>query len=107
MRGVTRFTPEVKRANLRKTDSETDNQVYFAQFSAVAQQGHERRMTMQVLFVQRGDFSVCGVRELYRVNDTGRFPSTENSWLSRGSVVPSSTAAGKTQIPCRPLSEGN
>ena len=47
----------------------------------------------------------CRVRELYSVNDTGRLASTENSRLSSGSVVPSSTPAGKTQMPCRPWSE--
>jgi hypothetical protein len=58
MRCVARFTPEFKRANLRETGLETHNQVELAHFLAVAQQGHERGMTMHIRFVQRGDFSM-------------------------------------------------
>ena len=64
---------------------------------------------MYVRFVQRSNFAmrIAPRARTVSVNDTGRLASTENSRFSRGSVVPSSTPAGKTQMPCRPLSEGN
>ena len=43
---VPRFTPEFERADLRETGSEAHNQVELAHFLAVAQQGHERSMTL-------------------------------------------------------------
>ena len=58
MRGVPRFTSEFERAHLRKTGPEMHIQVQLAHFLAVAQQGHQRSMTMHLRFVQRSDFAV-------------------------------------------------
>jgi hypothetical protein len=58
VRGVPRFTPEFERANLRETGSETHNQMDFAHFLAVAQQGRKWSVTMNVRFVQCNDFAL-------------------------------------------------
>ena len=58
MRSASRFAPEFERTNLRETGCNTYKEIDVTHFLAIAQQGHQRRMTMNARFVQCSDFAV-------------------------------------------------
>src|ERR1700728_217307 len=76
MRRVPRFTPDFERSNLCETGSEMHNQIYVAHFLAIAQQGHQRSVTMDIRFVQRRHLAV-------RIVSCARAVERERHWAVR------------------------